>query len=59
MLMTGRGWPGWPEHPFLLLFVIVVVLAAHELLDPRGSPMDAEFRAADQPDGAPEGSGNG
>lgn len=28
MRMTERGWPGRPEHPFLLLFVIVVVLAA-------------------------------
>ena len=43
--MKERGWPGWPELPLLLGFVGIVVLVSHGLLEARGSPLDAEFRA--------------
>lgn len=31
-MMTELKWPGWPELPFLLLFVLIVVLVSVLLL---------------------------
>ena len=42
MMMTEMKWPGWPELPFLLLFVGVVLLVAFILLEASG------FRAGDE-----------
>ena len=42
MMTTEMKWPGWPELPFLLLFVGVVLLVGSVLLEASGSRADGE-----------------
>lgn len=54
-MMTEFKWPGWPELPFLLLFVGIVVLVAFVLLKAPGSGEDSKT-VAEPHSAAPEGS---
>lgn len=45
MMMTEMKWPGWPELPFLLLFVGIAVLVAFLFLGAPGSRGDGEPQA--------------
>ena len=40
--MPEMKWPGWPELPFLLLFVGIAVLVAFLFLEATGSGADGE-----------------
>ena len=55
MMVTEMKWPGWPELPFLLLFVGVVLLVALALLEAPGPGADGESSGATQ-EIVPEGS---
>ena len=54
-MKTESKWPGWPELPFLLLFVGVALLVALALLEAPGSRVDGESRV-EPPATAPDGS---
>ena len=43
--MPEMKWPGWPELPFLLLFVGIAVLVAFLLLEAPGTGEDGEPQA--------------
>lgn len=53
--MTEMKWPGWPELPFLLLFLGVVSLVALALPEEPGSRAVSESRV-ERTATAPEGS---
>lgn len=53
--MPEMKWPGWPELPFLLLFVGVVVLVAFVLLEAQDSGAEDDS-LVEQSAIAPEGS---
>ena len=54
-MMTEFKWPGWPELPFLLLFVGIVVLVALVLLKAPWSGEDSKT-VGEPHSAAPEGS---
>ena len=58
MMVTESKWPGWPELPFLLLFVGVVLLVALALLEAPGPGADGESSVAPQ-ETVPAGSESG